>query len=135
MGIAGTEQPVCLVSLQNKLSLSCDFIDNLDKTVVCVFNHFVSPGLTLSYWLAKHFCFSMLFRKIKFGNNSSSQYLISITNQYLTVWNLLSCTGLLEVIVFLKQLVFEHLSVRFTSSTYLIFSSIDYRKGVLEVVR
>ncbi|CAH3175366.1 unnamed protein product [Porites evermanni] len=31
-------------------------------------------------------------KSIKFGNNSSSQYLISITNQYLTVWNLLSCS-------------------------------------------
>jgi len=30
-------------------------------------------------------------KKIKFGNRSSSQYLVSITNQYLTVWNLLSC--------------------------------------------
>lgn len=29
---------------------------------------------------------------IKFGHNSSSQYLVSITNRYLTVWNLLSCT-------------------------------------------
>ena len=66
----------------------------------------------------------MLFRKIKFGNNSSSQYLISITNQYLTVWNLLSCTGEL---MFLKQLVFKRLIVRFPSSTYWLFSSIDYR--------
>jgi len=31
-------------------------------------------------------------KSIKFGNNSSSQYLISITNQYVTVWNLLSCS-------------------------------------------
>ena len=44
-------------------------------------------------------CFSVFFRKIKFGNNSSSQYLISITNQYLTVWNLLSCTGKVKIIV------------------------------------
>ena len=41
---------------------------------------------------------SLLFRKIKFGNRSSSQYLVSITNQYLTVWNLLSCSGQLKVI-------------------------------------
>ena len=39
------------------------------------------------------FFFLVIFRSIKFGNNSSSQYLISITNQYLTVWNLLSCSG------------------------------------------
>ncbi|XP_066029403.1 WD repeat-containing protein 75 [Pocillopora verrucosa] len=31
-------------------------------------------------------------KRIKFGHNSSSQYLVSITNRYLTVWNLLSCT-------------------------------------------
>ncbi|KAJ7375351.1 WD repeat-containing protein 75 [Desmophyllum pertusum] len=31
-------------------------------------------------------------KKIQFGTNSSSQYLVSITNQYLTVWNLLSCS-------------------------------------------
>ena len=54
MGIAGTEQPVCLVSVQNKLSLSCDFIDNLGEAVVCAFNHFVSPGLTLYYLHSKH---------------------------------------------------------------------------------
>ena len=43
----------------------------------------------------KVICYFFLgyFRSIKFGNNSSSQYLISITNQYLTVWNLLSCSG------------------------------------------
>ena len=40
-----------------------------------------------------YFFFLVIFRSIKFGNNSSSQYLISITNQYLTVWNLLSCSG------------------------------------------
>ena len=50
----------------------------------------------IAYWWAAKSRFNfflVIFRSIKFGNNGSSQYLISITNQYLTVWNLLSCSG------------------------------------------
>ena len=82
--------------------------------------------------------FSVLFRKIKFGNNSSSQYLISITNQYLTVWNLLSCTGEVKVIVFLYQLAIKHLGrnlYALLAQPYWLFSSTEHRKSVSEVAR
>ena len=42
---------------------------------------------------------AVCFRFIVFGNKSSSKYLIGATEHYLTVWDLLTCSGKLCVCV------------------------------------
>ena len=40
---------------------------------------------------------AVCFRFIVFGNKSSSKYLVGATEHYLTVWDLLTCSGKLCV--------------------------------------
>ena len=74
------------------------------------------------------------FRCIVFGNKSSSKYLVGATEHYLTVWDLLTCSGKLCVCVCVRVCMSVYVSINSSYISLLVCgvfcSAVDLRSMV-----